>query len=144
MRGLVVFCLLTLLAFVIAVLLGACGFAYEPTSATTAVELMLLSETARHAATLGAKVRGEITETISTGQIPCVGPWPTGWYQAGVAWYYRPMVGKYVSIEPEAGHETATNVSAHECCHVVSPFHDVVHWRCSASIATPTYPYPGF
>jgi hypothetical protein len=122
--------------------LAACSFRYEPTAAGDPVEEMLLAETARFAGQLGLKVRGEITDTISKAQQTSGIPDPTAWYSGGVAWYYRPRVRETVSLEPEPGHETATNVAAHEVCHAVSRFHDLEHWTCQAEIATPTYPKP--
>lgn len=129
-------------------LLAGCNFRYEPTSANSPVEEMLLAETARAAGALSVRVHGEITDTISPAQIGQTNQaggagLPTGWYQAGVAWYYRPRVAVTVSIDPEPGRETARNVAGHEVCHAVSFFHDLAHWKCMDSVAAPTYPRPG-
>ena len=129
----------------VVLLTAACSFSYRPSSPSDDVEAMLLSETARFAGMLKVAVHGEMTDSISAAQREGLEPkgYPAGWYLAGVAWYYRPQVKRFVTLEPEAGHETATNVAAHEVCHAVSPWHDLQHWRCSRDIAVPTYPMPG-
>lgn len=128
---------------VAATLATGCSFRYEPTASSSVVEATLLSETARAAGALGVRVHGEITDTISKAQQVAGQEDPTGWYSGGVAWYYRPQVARFVSIEPEGGHETARNVAGHEVCHAISSFHDVTHWECMARVAAPTYPRPG-
>lgn len=125
------------------VLLAGCGFKYEPTASTNVLEDALLSETARAAGALSVRVHGEITDTISNGQIKQGQVAPTGWYQAGVAWYYRPRIEPTVSIDPTPGKETARNIAGHEVCHAISFFHDNAHWNCMNSVAAPTYPRPG-
>jgi hypothetical protein len=132
----------TAVGFACSLLLVGCGFRYEPTGASGAVEEALLSYTAKHAGELSLRVRGEITDTIAENQKKAGQVDPTGWYSAGVAWYYRTRVRETVSLEPEPGHETADNVAAHEVCRAVSSFHDLIHWQCSAKIAVPTYPRP--
>lgn len=122
---------------------AACGFRYLPTDASNDVETTLLSETARAAGALSVNVHGEMTNTIAKGQCPPGQEAPVGWYQAGVAWYYRPQVARFVSIEVEAGKETARNVAGHEVCHHESSFHDLKHWECMRDVAAPTYPRPG-
>lgn len=129
-------------------LFAGCGFRYEPTSANGVVEETLLAETARAAGVLNVRVHGEITDTISKGRVEQANQaggagLPTGWYQAGVAWYYRPRVAVTVSIDPTPGRETARNVAGHEVCHAISYFHDLTHWNCMNSVAAPTYPRPG-
>jgi len=126
-----------------ALLGGGCGFKYEPTAPSDGVEEMLLSETLRIASAASVKVRGEMTETIASGQVVMGQEAPTAWYSAGVAWFYRPQVKRFVSIEPEPGHETATNVAGHEVCHAVTgPMHGRRHWQCMSRYAGPTYPEP--
>lgn len=130
------------------VLLAGCNFRYEPTAANSVLEEALLSETARAAGALNVRVHGEITDTISPAQIEQVNQaggkgTPTGWYQAGVAWYYRPRIEPTVSIDPTPGKETARNIAGHEVCHAISFFHDTAHWNCMNSVAAPTYPRPG-
>lgn len=124
---------------VAAVGMAACGATTPTTAPTTPVEDALLAETARLAAVLGVRVRGEITEKrYITPQGEA-----TGWYSGGVAYYNRAMVAQGVSLEPEPYRETATNVAGHEVCHTQSRGHDLLHWGCSARIAAPTYPRPG-
>lgn len=120
----------------------SCGFRYEATAPGNPVEEALLSETARAAGAIGVRVRGEITDTISPAQLSPGVPAPTAWYSGGVAWFYRPMIAKYVSIDPEPGRETARNVATHEVCHAVSYHHDLAHWECMNTYAVPTYPRP--
>lgn len=141
MRRLLDIGIIAALALVGALVVG-CSFKYQPTGASSEVEGVLLKETARSAGALSVNVHGEITETISKGQQAPGQNDPVGWYQAGVAWYYRPQVARYVSLEPEAGHETARNVAGHEVCHAVSFFHDLKHWECMNGVAAPTYPRP--
>lgn len=140
---------LTLAVIVTTAMLSGCGFRYEPTAASGEVEGACLVETKRASDALSTKVRGEITDKISPAQVPDVnskvGP-PVAWYDSGVAWYYRPQVAKYVSIDPEAGKVTARDIAGHEVCHntrVGSLSHDVTHWECMNRVATPTYPRPG-
>lgn len=122
--------------------IGCSGSGYTTVEPSSLVEDMLISETSRHAATLKVNVRGEITDHLPSSQVPKPGQGtPSGWYDGGVAYYYRPML-HVVSIEVEAGKETATNVSAHEVCHAKHPHHDLQHWLCSDDLATPTYPKP--
>lgn len=119
---------------------SACGGLNLPTSpASTPEEEMLLSETTRLAGMLFVKVRGEITDACY--ETP--GGQALGWLSNGVAYYNRALVAQYVSISPEAGKETATNIAAHEVCHTQTPGHNLLHWNCSLSLgATPTYPRP--
>lgn len=128
----------------IAILMAGCGFKYSPTEASSPIEDELLSKTALFAGMKSLRVHGEITETIEDSQKV---EGLVGWYDAGVAWYYRPAVLKYVSLSgelcPEAPRcELAKNIAAHEVCHAISRQHDPAHWECSASLATPTYPRP--
>lgn len=130
-------------AIVLALVLSGCGFKYKPTDSSNVLEDALISETARAAGVLNVRVHGEITNTISKGQQIAGQPDPTGWYQAGVAWYYRPRIEPTVSIDPAPGKETARNVAGHEVCHAISYFHDMAHWKCMTNVAAPTYPRPG-
>jgi len=136
---------LLVVAAVVAVLLPGCSKAaqWSPVDPSSDVEGVLISETARFAGLHGVKVRGEITEKLSPAQAAS-GQNPTGWYEAGVAYYYRPMIAKYVTVEPTAGHETATNVAHHEVCHAVTGrAHDLAHWKCNGTFgSTATYPAP--
>lgn len=128
--------------FLAVLVLAGCGggSTWTPTEASNPVEDALISDTAKWAGVKSVKVRGEITDEVLDAQKV---EGLVGFYDRGVAWYYRPMVAKYVSIEDEPGHETAGNVSAHEVCHAVTgPQHDIPHWDCMASIARPTYPRP--
>ena len=131
----------------LALLASGCGGFSWPTLAPEAdVESVLLAETRRASDALGVKVEGRITDEWSPGQVEAAagGQAALAWYTPGVAWYYRPLVAKHVSIEPEGGKETARNVAAHEVAHAVSIGHGCAHWRCAyAAGATPTYPNPG-
>lgn len=102
----------------------------------TEVERLLISETARFAGMLSVRVHGELSDR----------DWPdgrVGWYEGGVAYYNRAMVAKWVTVVPTPGHETATNVAAHEVAHAVTgPNHDCLHWTLCAQIAQATYPSP--
>ncbi len=86
----------------------------------------------------GVQVVGKITDDRSKYQTGN----PLGWYQAGVAWYYRPLIESQVSLAPEPGKETAANIAAHEVCHAKNPHHDLAHWSCMNKWAVPTYPRP--
>lgn len=130
--------LLVLFAYV-AVFSTGCGIKGPTTlDAETPVEMALLAETAHFAGVLNVQVRGEITDQrydTPAGRA-------AGWYSGGIAYYDREMVAQYVSLEPEAGHETARNVAAHEVAHALHHNHDAAHWCLTARIATPTYPAP--
>ncbi len=115
---------------------AGCGFKWDVVSPTDAVEGELLSETARFAGVLGVNVHGVITDELSKAQKLNE---PVGFYDGGVAYYYRPNVEKYVGPGKVL---SATDVAAHEVCHANHYLHDHAHWACSASIATPTYPEP--
>jgi len=124
--------------------LSGCGFKYLPTEASDPIEEELLKKTALFAGVKNLQVHGEITETITDSQKV---EGLVGWYDKGVAWYWRPAIMKYVSLSgelcPEAPRcELAVNIAAHEVCHAVSAQHDPQHWECSASLAKPTYPRP--
>lgn len=118
-----------------------CNFEYSFVEPSGIVEEMLISETARFAGILGVQVRGEITDKLAPNQISAVVT-PLSWYDEGIAYYYRPMLHR-VSLTPEAGKETATNIAAHEVCHSKHFLHDISHWLCSDDLATPTYARPG-
>lgn len=123
----------------------ACAnFSWPTLSTSTPNEDMLISETTRFAGLMHVNVRGKITDELLPNQLEAQlnsGETPTAWYNAGVAYYYRPRV-KYLSIEVEPGKETCTNIAAHEVCHAKNPFHNLAHWECMAKWATPTYPHP--
>ena len=119
---------------VIAALLAAsCGNVYNPVSSSgTEQEAWVLAETARIAGVLNVRVHGELTDHVYS---PGEGQVAAGWYEGGVAYYYRPWIMKQ-SLE------TLTDVAGHEVCHAVSFFHDAAHWRCMAQVAHPTYAFP--
>ena len=121
-------------------LLTACH-PYGVTSPSGEKEALLLSETDRFATLMGVKVRGEISDRQPQSFISA-GVTAAGWYEGGVAYYYRPEIERHMSIEPEAGKETCTNVAAHETCHALHRNHDLAHWSCMNQWATPTYPHP--
>lgn len=127
--------LLLTLSTVLLFSLTACGSQWDPVSATGVNELHILAETSRFAGLMGVKVRGEITDTpyLYGGQVA------TGWYQGGVAYYYRPHVEK---LNNNGFAETTTNVACHEVCHAKNPHHDLAHWECMNKWAVPTYPRP--
>jgi len=102
--------------------------------------MALVDHTAAAAAQQQVKVRGEITDKMYPGLAKVN---PTAWYDAGVAYYYRPNVARYVSLVPEPGKETALNIATHEVCHAKHRAHDCAHWLCMDKWATPTYPEPG-
>jgi len=106
------------------------------------VEEALLAETARAAGAIGVSVRGEITDTISPAQLSPEAGSPVAWYSGGIAWYYRPQVAKYVSLEPEPGKIIPRDIATHEVCHALSRRHDLPHWECMNTYAVPTYPRP--
>jgi len=125
-----------------AALLAGCAAAYptEPDEAFSAVEMALVDHTARFAGQLGVNVRGEITIKMHPGLASLN---PTGWYEAGVAYYYRPNVERYVCLVPTPGGQTASNVAAHEVAHAIYYPHDISHWCCTKHMgAEPTYPAP--
>lgn len=109
---------------------GASGWGTVPSDGEK--EVVLLRETDRVAAVLHVKVRGEITDKLSKYQDPLT----AGFYDGGVAYFYRPVIEQYVSLEE------CPNVAAHEVCHAISRNHDHKHWECMASVASPTYPEP--
>jgi hypothetical protein len=129
------------LATVSLLLLAGCGLSL-PTGldATTDVEVALLDRTGCHSTTLGFNVKGRIVESDPWGQPGDVNV--VGRLHKGVAYYIRPMVERYVSVETQAGHETADNVAGHEVCHTKIVAHNLMHWECMVSIAAPTYPRP--
>lgn len=106
------------------------------------VEGLLLAETARHSATLGVKVEGQIVTSCpyTDGRL--------GWYEAGRAYYYRPLVESQVVVArgdrcPDYPRcEAATNIAAHEVCHAKYRAHDLAHWTCNNTLASATYPRP--
>jgi hypothetical protein len=122
----------------VAVFSTGCGTMKSGLEPTSLVEDALIAETAHFAGVLNVQVRGEITDKRYDTPLGRA----AGWYSGGVAYYDREMVAKYVSIEPEAGKETARNVAAHEVAHAVHYNHDAAHWCLTARIATPTYPPP--
>lgn len=126
----------------ILLVLTECSFRYEATSPSDPIEEALLSETAWAAGAMGVEVHGEITDTISPAQRVVGQSDPVAWYAAGVAWYYRPQVQRYVSLTPEPYKETAKNIAVHEVCHALHRNHDLAHWECMNKWASPTYPYP--
>lgn len=126
-----------------------CGASSALVSPTSDVESALVAYTGEFAARLGLKVRGEITDQHYPGSLEAV-----GWYQAGVAYYYRPLVSEQVTLEdgvcPAApACELASGVAAHEVCHAEQehrsrPYaHDAFLWCCMKKLGTrPTFPYP--
>ena len=106
------------------------------------IEALLVSETARHAATLGVRVEGQLVSTCpyTEGRL--------GWYEGGIAYYYRPLVEKQVVVArgdrcPDYPRcEAATNIAAHEVCHAKYRAHDLAHWTCNNTLAQATYPRP--
>jgi len=129
-----------------AALLTGCTAA-RPTEASetyTTIEMALVDNTARWAGQLGVKVRGEITTERYTGVDASGVAWEaTGWYIAGVAYYNREQVARWVRLVPTPGCETAANVAAHEVAHALYHAHDAQHWCCTQHMgATPTYPAP--
>jgi len=125
-----------------AALLTGCASAYptEPDEEFSAVEMALVDNTARWAAQLGVNVRGEITSRMHPGLTSLN---PAGWYEAGVAYYYRPNIERYVQLVPTPGGQTASGVAAHEVAHAIYYLHDISHWCCTKHMgAEPTYPAP--
>jgi len=120
-----------------------CVSSVYPTEAEesfTAVEMALVDDTARWAAQLGVSVRGVVTSRMHV-RLAYLNP--TAWYEAGVAYYYRPNVARYVRLVPTPGCETAANVAAHEVAHALFHDHDANHWCCTFHMgAGPTYPAP--
>jgi hypothetical protein len=119
-----------------------CGgnYKWSTTEPSSEIEAILLSETTRFAKLHVVNVRGEITDKLSPAQ--AAGPTPVGWYANGIAYYYRPMIVKFIVIEAEPGKLAATDVASHEVCHVKNPVHDMPHWVCMSKFASPTYPAP--
>lgn len=133
--------------------LTGCGMAAVLTEAEesfTTVERALIDQTARWAGQLGVNVRGYITTTpyvVPNGCTDGMGGYydcpAVGWYSMGKVFYNREGVADWVRLVPEAGKETAANVSAHEVAHAWFYMHNAEHWCCTLHMgATPTYPFP--
>lgn len=124
-----------------ALLFTSCAHPYptEAADSYSAVEMALVDHTARFADQLGVRVKGVITDKMHAGLAQSN---PTAWYDAGIAYYYRPNVERYVRLVPTPGCETAVNVAAHEVCHAKYRAHDLAHWTCNNTLAQATYPRP--
>lgn len=136
-----------LLSLIAAAFLFTSCAAQSPVEASetfTSTEMALVDNTARWAGQRGVKVRGEITTERYTGVDADGKSWEAaGWYKAGVAYYNRDMVARWVTLVPTPGCETAANVAAHEVAHALYHAHDAQHWCCTQHMgATPTYPAP--
>jgi len=137
--------LATITGFLLVLALAGCGFHWSVVGPADEKEYLLISETARYAGLVGVRVTGEIVDKLSPAQADAqlkTGVTPAGWYDQGVAYYYRPQIRENMSIELEAGKETVSNVAAHEVCHAISYKHDLAHWNCMNKWATPTYSRP--
>lgn len=81
-------------------------------------EAFVVAEAARYAGELGLRVRGEITtETrwFKPGEAGCpssppIGCYAAGYYDAGVAYFYRPWVARQER-------PALSEVACHEVCH---------------------------
>ena len=128
---------------ILALALAGCGVE-RGIEASSPVEGALIAQTAHYAGVMVVQARGEITTKATSEQ---KAQEVVGWWTPGVAWYYRPNVERFIGLVPgecpEAPRcETPDNVTVHELCHSLSPFHDALHWTCSAKYARPTYPRP--
>ena len=139
---------LIVLAAIFAVLLPGCGtnFEYKTTGPSSEIESALLSYTDLYAGRLGVKVTGKISENRPSS---LEGVGALGWYEAGVAYYYRPAVAVQVSLagepcpDPDGRCELASGIAAHEVCHHDWRDHDMHHWCCMVKLGVrPTYPPP--
>lgn len=125
------------------VLVGCAKAGWSPVSPSGDVEQALLAYTSTYAARLGWNVRGEITDTRKREQLDAA-----GWYDRGVAYYYRPAIHDFVTLTdgecPAAPRcELASGIAAHEVAHFKYPFHDMHHWCCMVNLGVrPTYPPP--
>lgn len=133
----------TILLAMLVIILGGCGLSRDITSPSTgtAEEEHVLAETARFAGALSVKVHGELTDskyTMPAGIGGCPkdsysGCLASGWFDAGVAYYYRPHILTY-----SLG--LLTDVAAHETCHAIERGHNFLHQTCIRSVgAIPTY-----
>jgi hypothetical protein len=107
-------------------------------------EAQVLKDTARFAGALSVRVHGEVTDRrydipAGTGGCPKGGAscYATGWYQSGVAWYYRPGIASAWDI---GGSALIRDIAAHETCHAIESGHNPLHVACIRSLgAVPTY-----
>lgn len=100
-----------------------CGGAWSPVSPSSGPEEFILGETTRFATKLRVKVRGELTDTVYSVMYNGVPTPAAGWYDRGVAYYYRPYIAKQTN-------ETCSAIAAHEVCHAVEYFHNEKHEAC--------------
>ena len=109
--------------------LCGCEGAWSPTEASADPrEEHVLSETERFAVVLGVRVEGRLTDDVykcaTEDGTPTVA---AGWYDRGVAWYYRPnLKAKDLSY--------GTELAAHEVCHAIEPTHNARHKACMAQL----------
>lgn len=102
---------------------SGCGGAWSPVSPSSGPEEFILSETTRFASKLNVRVRGELTDTVYSVVVNGVPTPAAGWYDRGVAYYYRP----YISRQPN---EMCSAIAAHEVCHAKEYFHNEKHSQC--------------
>lgn len=130
-------------------LIAACASCTEkswaPTEPSTVNEVIVLAETERFSRLIGVHVAGHMTnDPYIVGH-----QYATGWYvgqhgrdAVGDAYYYVPAIRDLRPSVSDAP-ESVVNVAAHECCHALTgPGHDLAHWDCMETYATPTYPRP--
>jgi len=108
-----------------------CGSVYDPfTDAITPQEVHVLSETTRFAQMLHVKVTGALSDYVYS--FPCSNDprqmcIAAGWYDRGVAYYYRPYINRKDT-------SYGSYVAAHEVCHAKEFIHGVAHDECVISL----------
>lgn len=117
------------LALLLVAVMAGCGGISPAAPSGDPREDHVLAENDRFAAILHVNVRGELTDhvytvTASDGNGTCPA---AGWYNAGVAYYWRPNL-----LERDLAYGTA--LAAHEVCHAVSFAHDAKHATCIQSL----------
>jgi hypothetical protein len=104
--------------------LAGCGAPSVAGPSEDPKEMHILAETARFASALKVRVRADITDEIYWVQEPNGNTVEAaGWYNAGVAHYWRPWL-RAQSLE------YGTALAAHEVCHAAFYFHTPQHTAC--------------
>ncbi len=112
-----------------------CAKRVSTVPATHPNEVHVLAETQRFAAALGVRVRGVIT--THEYMVPAANPrYPgekvqaAGWYKAGVAYYWRPVIRERDQVY-------GTALAAHEVCHARSQSDETAD-TCAAELLAPS------
>lgn len=127
-----------------ALLFAGCGAGIPTVEPVDGREAFVIAETARYAGMLGLRVRGKITDRTqwyAPGEAGCpssppIGCYAAGYYSAGVAYFYRPWVGRQERA-------ALSQVACHEVCHAAPGAYlgHTAEWR--ACMARGGFPQAG-